>query len=78
MLIGSGVESAGVERDPIARNLSSLISPNQLALINELAKRLKIDPEVPCQETCQAKLSEISRKAASALIERLNAMLQEQ
>jgi Rad52/22 family double-strand break repair protein len=69
---------AAPPRDPIARSLSSLISPNQLTLINKLAKRLKINPEVPCQEMYQANLSEISRKAASALIERLNAMLQEQ
>ena len=69
---------AAPPRDPIARNLSSRISPNQLTLINNLAKRLKINPEVPCQEMYQANLSEISRKAASALIERMNAMLQEQ
>jgi hypothetical protein len=65
-------------RDPIAKTLSDLISPKQLALINRLAKTLKLDPEVACQEMYQAKLSEISRRAASALIERLNAMLQEQ
>jgi hypothetical protein len=65
-------------RDPIAKTLADLISPKQLALINRLAKTLKLDPEVACQEMYQAKLNEISRRAASALIERLNAMLQEQ
>jgi len=65
-------------RDPIAKNLASLISPNQLALINKLAKRLKLDPEAACREMYQANLNEISRRAASALIERLNAALQEQ
>lgn len=65
-------------RDPIAKTLADLISPKQLALIDRLAKTLKLDPEVACQEMYQAKLNEISRRAASALIERLNAMLQEQ
>jgi hypothetical protein len=58
--------------------MADLVSPKQLALINRLAKTLKLDPESACQEMYQAKLNEISRKAASALIERLNAMLQEQ
>src|SRR5262245_44930857 len=65
-------------RDPIAKTLADLISPKQLALINRLAKTLKLDPESTCQEMYQANLNEISRKAASALIERLNATLQEQ
>jgi Rad52/22 family double-strand break repair protein len=65
-------------RDPIAKTLADLISPKQLALINRLAKTLKLDPESACQEMYQAKLNEISRRAASALIERLNATLQEQ
>jgi len=65
-------------RDPIAKTLADLISPKQLALINRLAKTLKLDPESTCQEMYQANLNEISRKAASALIERLNTMMQEQ
>jgi len=65
-------------RDPIARGLSNLISANQFALINKLAKRLNLNPESACREMYQANLNEISRKAASALIERLNAMLREQ
>ena len=69
---------AAPPRDPIARGLSNLISPNQLALINKLAKRLNLNPESACREMYQANLNEISRKAASALIGRLNAMAQEQ
>jgi len=65
-------------RDPIAKGLSNLISPNQLSLINKLSKRLILNPESACREMYQANLSEFSRKAASALIERLNAMLREQ
>ncbi|MGE0131519.1 MAG: Rad52/Rad22 family DNA repair protein [Blastocatellales bacterium] len=65
-------------RDPLAKTLADLISPKQLALINRLAKTLKLDPEAACREMYQANLSEISRRAASALIERLNVALQEQ
>lgn len=65
-------------RDPIAKTLADLISPKQLALINRLAKTLKLDPESACQELYQAKLNEISRRAASALIEHLNTVMQKQ
>jgi hypothetical protein len=69
---------ASPPRDPVAMSLSNLISPNQLALINKLAKRLNLNPESACREKYRANLNEISRKAASALIERLNTMLREQ
>jgi hypothetical protein len=63
--------------DPITKKLSDLITPNQLGLINKLAKRSKLDAEVLCQEMYRAHLNEISRRAASALIDHLNAYLQQ-
>jgi len=61
--------------DPIARTQGNLITPKQLSLIRTLAKRARLDPEVLCQETFHAGLGEISRKAASALIEHLQTKL---
>jgi hypothetical protein len=63
--------------DPIAKKLSDLITPNQLGLINKLAKRAGLDPESLSQEMYRAHVNEISRRAASALIDHLNAHLQQ-
>jgi hypothetical protein len=70
-------EPTSTPSDPIAKKLSDLITPNQLGLINKLAKRARLDPEVLSQEMYQAHLNEISRRAASALIDHLNAQLQQ-
>jgi hypothetical protein len=61
--------------DPQARTRGDLISPKQLSLIQSLAKRARLDPEVLCQETYKIGLGEISRRAASALIEHLQTKL---
>ena len=57
--------------DPLAKTKGDLISPKQLSLIRTLAKRARLDPEVLCRDIYKAHLGEISRKAASALIDLL-------
>jgi hypothetical protein len=61
--------------NPIARTINELISPKQIALIKRLAADADLDPEELCQETYHAGVGEISRRAASALIEHLQAGL---
>jgi hypothetical protein len=67
-------------RHPIRspRSCPILITPNQLGLINKLAKRAGLDPDVLSQEMYRASVNKISRRAASALIDHLNAHLQQQ
>jgi hypothetical protein len=60
--------------NPKAQSLASLITPKQLYLIRREATSRGLDPEAVCQELHQAKLDEISKRAASALIEHLKAM----
>lgn len=60
--------------NPIAQTVADLVPPKQLNLIRKLAEGLNLDPESICQELYCAELDEISRKAASALIDRLNAI----
>lgn len=62
---------------PIARTITELVTPKQLFLIRKLAENHDLDAEAMCQESYHAGLDEISRRAASALIERLNAMSEE-
>jgi hypothetical protein len=57
--------------DPMAKTESELISSRQLSLIQSLAKRARQDPEILCYDACKARLPEISRRAASTLIEYL-------
>jgi hypothetical protein len=67
---GTGSRSPRVS-DPIAKTLDHLVSPKQLALINRLATNAGLDPGIVCREVHEAKLGEISRRAASALIDHL-------
>lgn len=57
--------------NPLAQSRNDMISPSQLSLINKLAKSARLNPETVCQEMYKATLSEISRRAASHLIEYL-------
>lgn len=57
--------------NPLAQTRGEMISPSQLSLINKLARSARLDPETVCQEMYKATLSEISRRAASQLIEHL-------
>ena len=68
----SGTHSQRVS-NPIARTMNELISPKQINLIKKLAADAQLDPEEICQEMYHAGVAEISRRAASALIERLQA-----
>ncbi|MGH9842212.1 MAG: hypothetical protein ACREEM_25960 [Blastocatellia bacterium] len=61
--------------DPLAKTKGDLISPTQLSRIHSLAKQLRLNPEVLCQDTYKIGLGEISRTAASALIEYLETKL---
>lgn len=61
--------------DPQAKTKGDLISPAQLSQIRSLAKRAQLDSEVLCQDTYRIGLCEISRQAASALIEYLETKL---
>lgn len=57
--------------NPLAQTRNDMISPSQLSLIKKLARSARLDPETVCQEMYKATLSEISRRAASQLIEHL-------
>lgn len=60
--------------DLLAKTASGLISLKQLLLINTLAKRAQLDPEVLCHDTYKARLGEISQRAASVLIYHLQTL----
>lgn len=60
-------------KDPIAKTLGDLATPKQLGAIKAIASNQGLDAAIECQELLGCKLEELSRRAASALIDHLKA-----
>ncbi len=61
----------GFPSNPIARSLSDLVTAKQLGMIRAIAREIGADPDVECQNVMQCKTDELSKKAASGLIQHL-------
>ena len=66
-----GVEAAKFPPDPIAKTLSDMVTTKQLGMIRAIARENDIDADRECESLMKCKVSELSRKAASALIDHL-------
>ncbi len=64
----------GYPSNPIARSLSDLVTAKQLGMIRALARELGVDPDEESNSAMNCKTDELSRKAASALIQHLQDM----
>jgi len=64
-------------KDPLAKSLPDLITPKQLVAIRAIAHAQGVKAEEECQTLYQCKLEELSRKAASALIDHLKSRPQQ-
>lgn len=60
--------------DAIARNLGDMITSKQLNMIRAIGREKEIDAEAVCGEMFACRIEEISKRAASDLIDRLQAM----
>jgi hypothetical protein len=60
-----------IPADPIAKSLSDMITTKQLGMIRALGRENGIDVDAECEGLMKCKVSELSRRAASALIDRL-------
>ncbi len=58
-------------KEPIAKTMAELVTPRQLVAIRAIANSQKIDAEAECKELLNCKPEELSRRAASALIDYL-------
>ncbi|MDQ2745951.1 MAG: RAD52 family DNA repair protein, partial [Acidobacteriota bacterium] len=61
----------GFPANPIARSLSDLVTAKQLGMIRAISREIGADPDVECQNVMQCKTDELSKKAASGLIQHL-------
>ncbi len=64
---------AQAARDPQAKTLGDLVTPKQLYMIRNMAREQGLDAEQICIEKFQCPIEEISKKAASVIIDQLKA-----
>jgi len=57
--------------NPIAASLSDQVTAKQLGMIRAIAREINTDPDEECESVMQCKSAELSKKAASALIQHL-------
>lgn len=64
-------EPEGFPANPIARSLSDLITTRQLGMIRAISREMGIDADQECNAVMRCKTDELSKRAASALIQHL-------
>lgn len=65
------VEPAKFPSDPVAKTLSEMVTTKQLGMIRAIARENDVDADAACESVMKCKVSELSRRAASALIDHL-------
>jgi hypothetical protein len=65
-------------QNPIARSLSDLVTAKQLGMIRAIAREIGVDPDEESQTVMQCKTDELSKRAASSLIQHLQDMQKNQ
>jgi hypothetical protein len=69
---GKGNEGfRGFPQDPIAKGTSDLVTPKQLGMIRALAREAGVDAEKECHSHMNCKPEDLSKRAASSLIDYL-------
>lgn len=63
--------------DPVAKSIPDLVTAKQLGVIRTMSKELNIDAEEECQAVLGCNTDELSKRAASALIEHLKKLSEE-
>lgn len=61
----------GFPQNPVARSLSDLVTAKQLGMIRAISREMGVDADEECQTVMQCKTDELSKRAASALIQHL-------
>jgi len=64
-------------RDPIAKSIADLVTAKQLGMIRALAREIGVDHETECNTVLGCKTDELSKRAASSLIEHLKKLSEE-
>ena len=67
----SDASRPGFPVDPIAKTLAEMVTTKQLRMIRAVAREAAIDADKECLEMLNCRISELSRRAASAFIDHL-------
>lgn len=67
-------DDSGFPSNPIARSLGELVTQRQLGMIRALARELKLDPDEECTAVMHCNTDELTKRAASSLIEYFQAI----
>ncbi len=70
----SSAESTVFPSEPVARSLSDMVTTKQLGMIRAVAREVGVDADEECTAVMKCKTSDLSRRAASALIDHLRDM----
>lgn len=68
---GSAVPEDDFPANPVARNLADLVTAKQLGMIRAIAREIGIDPDEECEAVMHCRTDELSKRAASSLIQHL-------
>ncbi|MFL6284443.1 MAG: Rad52/Rad22 family DNA repair protein [Pyrinomonadaceae bacterium] len=60
--------------DPLAKSMADLVTPKQLGMIRALAREAGVDPDEESQSVMRARTEELSKRAASSLIDHLKGL----
>jgi len=60
--------------DPVAKSLADMITSKQLAMIRGLSREANVDAEAECATVMHCSIDELSKRAASDLIEHLQGL----
>lgn len=69
--VAAQAETQGFPANPIARSLSDLVTARQLGMIRAIARELGVDADQECNSVMRCRTDEMSKRAASALIQHL-------
>ncbi len=76
--IPTPTNDGGFPSNPIARSLSDLVTAKQLGMIRAISREINVDADEECQTIMQCKTDELSKKAASGLIQHLQDLQKQQ
>ena len=69
----TGTENGGNDfpPEPVAANLSDLVTAKQLGMIRAIGREVDVDPEEECKQLLNCSTAELSKRAASSFIDHL-------
>jgi hypothetical protein len=65
------VQQSAIHADPVAKNIGDMVTGRQLNMIRAIARESNIDAEHECAQILRCGVTELSKRAASDLIEHL-------